>query len=52
MAKYWVRVTLEWEDEVEADNEEEAIAITQEDVYSNHYGYWTNEIEELKEEEE
>lgn len=50
MAKYWVKATLEWEDEIEADSldeaQEKAIEI------ADREGTWYTDGEEIIEDEE
>ena len=50
MAMYYVKVSLEWEGEVEADNLGEAQEIAEE--IADREGYWCCDGEEIIEDEE
>ena len=52
MGIYWVKVAKVYEDYIEADSEAEALDIAQETMREGIYGYWDNEVEKCKDEED
>ena len=50
MAQYWVKVMRVFEDYIEADSEDEAIAIAQDAMLDGDLGYWDNEVERCEDE--
>ena len=52
MAQYWVKVARVFEDYIEADSEDEAIAIAQDAMLDGDLGYWDNEAERCEDDEE
>ena len=47
--KYWIKVTCEFEDEVEADTPEEAFEIMVDEAKA--WGYWDYQCKEIEDEE-